>query len=202
VRERRLPSADELTDYHRYRETADGVSPMARPGVKGGIYQTNGLEHDEEGSPGSGFLLHEKMNAKRYRKLGPIRDAYTFHRRYGPEAADVGIVCWGSSKGAVREAVRRANDRGEKVAAFVPQMIYPFPAKEFEAFQKSVKSLLFVELSYAAQFYKYLRTFLDLPLDRTRIYKRSGGKNLTVAEVDAEIVALLASQRAQEKVSA
>ena len=202
VRERRLPSAEELTDYHRYRETADGVSPMARPGVKGGIYQTNGLEHDEEGSPGSGFLLHEKMNAKRYRKLRPIRDAYTFHRRYGPEDADIGILCWGSSKGVVREAVRRANARGQKVAAFVPQMIYPFPKKELEAFLKGVKHILVVELSYAAQFYKYLRTFLDLPAERTHVYKRSGGKHLTVAEVDAEIVALLAAEHVSEKVSA
>ena len=202
VRERHLPSPEELTDYHRYRETPDGVSPMARPGIKGGIYQTNGLEHDEKGSPGSGFLLHEKMNAKRYRKLRPIRDAYTFHRRYGPQDADIGILCWGSSKGVVREAVQRANARGQKVAAFVPQMIYPFPKKELEAFLKSVKHILVVELSYAAQFYKYLRTFVDLPAERTHVYKRSGGKHLTVAEVDAEIVALLAAERVSEKVSA
>jgi 2-oxoglutarate/2-oxoacid ferredoxin oxidoreductase subunit alpha len=202
VRERRLPSEDELKDYHRYKETADGVSPIARPGIKGGIYQTNGLEHDEEGSPGSGHLLHEKMNEKRYRKLRLIRDAHTFHRRYGSKDADVGILCWGSSKGVVREAVRRANARGQKVAAFVPQMLYPFPKKELEAFLKGVKHILVVELSYAAQFYKYLRTFIDLPAGRTHVFKRSGGKHLTVAEVDAEIVALLAAEHAQEKVSA
>jgi 2-oxoglutarate ferredoxin oxidoreductase subunit alpha len=202
VRERRAPSAEELADYHRYKETPDGVSPMARPGVKGGIYQTNGLEHDAEGSPGSGFLLHENMNAKRYRKLGPIRDAYTFHRRYGPEVADVGIVCWGSSKGAVREAVRRANERGQKVSAFVPQLISPFPKKEFEAFLKGVDRVLVVELSYAAQFYKYLRTCVDLPADRTRVFKRSGGKNLSVAELDAEIAALLAAKTVSVEVPA
>jgi len=175
---------------------------MARPGVKGGIYQTNGLEHDEEGSPGSGHLLHEKMNEKRYRKLRLIRDAHTFHRRYGSKDADVGILCWGSSKGVVREAVQRANARGQKVAAFVPQMLYPFPKKELEAFLKGVKHILVVEISYAAQFYKYLRTFLDLPAARTHVYKRSGGKHLTVAEVDAEIVALLAAEHVSEKVSA
>ena len=175
---------------------------MARPGTPGGIYQTNGLEHDEEGSPGSGFLLHERMNAKRYRKLRPIRDAHTFHRRYGPETAEVGILCWGSSKGVVREAVQRANARGQKVAAFVPQMIYPFPKKELEAFLKGLKQILVVELSYSAQFYKYLRTFIDLPAGRTHVFKRSGGKHLTVAEVDAEIVALFSTENVSEKVSA
>ena len=134
---------------------------MAVPGMKDGMYQTNGLEHDESGRPTSLHFAHEKMNAKRYRKMWPIRDRYHFFRRYGPEEADVGIVCWGSSKGAVKEAVLEANARGKKVAAFVPQMIYPFPKRQFEEFLASVGELLVVELSYTAQFYKYLRTFLD-----------------------------------------
>ena len=61
------------------------------------------------------------MNAKRYRKLKPIRDKYQRARRYGPAKADLGIVCWGSSKGAVKEAVLMAEARGEKVAAFIPR---------------------------------------------------------------------------------
>ncbi len=187
VRERILPTEAELVHYERYRETDDGVSPMAVPGMKGGMYQTNGLEHDEMGRPTSLHLAHEKMNAKRYRKLWPIRDRYHFFRRYGPARAEVGVLCWGSSKGAVKEAVLAANARGEKVAAFVPQMIYPFPKQQFLEFLASVDELLVVELSYTAQFYKYLRTFLTLPEGRTHVFKRSGGKDLTVAEVASEI---------------
>lgn len=200
VRERRLPTPDQLESYQRYAETPDGVSPMSAPGMKGGIYQTNGLEHDESGKPGSMYLLHERMNAKRYRKLWPIREQYQFHRRYGPEDAEVGILCWGSSKGAVKEAVQRANARGEKVAAFVPQVLYPFPKKPFEAFLAGLKKVLVVEISYSAQFYKYLRTFLDLPQERTRVFKRSGGKNLTVSEVDEQIRLLVADVRSREEV--
>ena len=155
---------------------------MAIPGMKGGAYQTNGLEHDESGRPSSQYLLHEKMNAKRYRKMWSIRDRYRYHRRYGPEKAELGIVCWGSSKGPVQEAVRQANDSGASVAAFVPQMMYPFPKKDFEKFLSQVDRLLVIELSYTAQFYKYLRTFLELP-EKTHVFKRSGGKELTVAEV-------------------
>ncbi len=43
-----------------------------------------------------------------------------------------------------------------------------------------------IEVSYAAQFYKYLRTFTTLP-ENTIIFKRSGGKNLTISEVDDQI---------------
>jgi pyruvate/2-oxoacid:ferredoxin oxidoreductase alpha subunit len=40
--------ATDLENYRRYRVTEDGVSPISVPGMKGGEYQTNGLEHDEQ----------------------------------------------------------------------------------------------------------------------------------------------------------
>jgi 2-oxoglutarate/2-oxoacid ferredoxin oxidoreductase subunit alpha len=193
VHDRLIPAPGELENYERYRDTPSGVSPMSVPGLKNGMYQTNGLEHDEAGRPNSLYLTHEKMNEKRYRKLWPIRDRYNFVRRYGPAEADLGVLCWGSSKGPVQEAVLAANARGKKVAAFVPQVLYPFPKREFEEFLAQVGELLIVELSYTAQFYKYLRTFLNLPEDRTHVFKRSGGKNLTVAEVDREIQKVLSA---------
>ncbi len=184
---RQVPTAGELREFKRYRDTRSGVSPMTWPGMKGGEYQTNGLEHDETGQPTSMHVVHEKMNAKRYRKLRQVRDKYSFFRTYGPEDADVGVICWGSSKGPVKEAVLKANGRGEKVAAFVPQLLYPFPYHEFKRFLRGINDIIIFELSYSAQFYKYLRTFLDLPEGHTYLYKRSGGKNLTVGEVEDKI---------------
>ena len=184
---RQVPTAGELRDFKRYRDTKSGVSPMTWPGMKGGEYQTNGLEHGETGQPTSMHITHEKMNAKRYRKLRLVRDKYSFFRTYGPEDADVGILCWGSSKGPVKEAVLNANGRGQKVAAFVPQLLYPFPYHEFKKFLRGIQDIIIFELSYSAQFYKYLRTFLDLPQGHTYLYKRSGGKNLTVGEVEDKI---------------
>jgi 2-oxoglutarate ferredoxin oxidoreductase subunit alpha len=188
---RQVPSAGELRDYKRYRDTKSGVSPMTWPGMKGGEYQTNGLEHDETGQPSSMHIVHEQMNAKRYRKLRPVRDKYSFHRQYGPDEADVGILCWGSAKGPVKEAVLKANGRGEKVSAFVPQLLYPFPYHEFQRYLRGVKDIIIVELSYSGQFYKYLRTFLELPDGHTFLFKRSGGKNLTVGEVEDKLTKVM-----------
>jgi 2-oxoglutarate ferredoxin oxidoreductase subunit alpha len=184
---RQVPTAGELREFKRYRDTKSGISPMTWPGMKGGEYQTNGLEHDEAGKPTSMHIIHEKMNAKRYRKLRQVRDKYSFFRTYGPDDADVGILCWGSAKGPVKEAVLKANGRGQKVAAFVPQLLYPFPYHEFKKFLRGIQDIIIFELSYSAQFYKYLRTFLDLPEGHTYLYKRSGGKNLTVGEVEDKI---------------
>jgi 2-oxoglutarate ferredoxin oxidoreductase subunit alpha len=186
VRDRRLATPDELAGYRRYLDTANGVSPMTVPGMTGGMYQTNGLEHDERGRPSSMFVVHEQMNAKRFRKLDVIARKYPLFRRYGPEDADLGILCWGSSEGAVREALDRLNQQELRVAAFVPRMLMPLPKKELEAFISGCRELLVIELSHSQQFARYLRSEVDLP-KRTKVFARSGGKALGVSEIIDEV---------------
>ncbi len=190
VRDRLLPTPQELEGYSRYKQTPTGVSPMSIPGTPGGMYQTNGLEHNEDGSPSAMYSTHEEMNAKRYRKLEEVGRRYRFFRRYGPEQAELGILCWGSSKGPVKEAIQRLNDRGRRIAAFVPQILHPLPTEEIQKFIGQVDRLLVIELSFSAQFYTYLRSQLTLPPE-TRVYARSGGKLLGIDEVESEIEKLL-----------
>lgn len=201
VIDRRLASADDLKDYRRYRDSDDGVSPMSIPGMAGGIYQTNGLEHDEYGRPSAMFETHEKMNARRYRKLEAIAKKYPLFTRFGPEQADLGILCWGSSAGPVREAVDALNSAGMKVAAFVPRMIMPLPVEETEKFIAECKEILVIELSYSKQFYQYLRTVVDLPRDTTRVYARSGGTHLGVTEIMTQVEVQLNQTAAVEVLS-
>jgi 2-oxoglutarate/2-oxoacid ferredoxin oxidoreductase subunit alpha len=196
VVERRLASDADLENYRRYLVTEDGVSPMSVPGMRKGEYQTNGLEHDERGRPSAMFETHVKMNAKRYRKMDAIAQKYGhLFVRFGPENPDLGILCWGSSVGVVREAVDRLTARGVRVAAFAPRILMPLPAAEIQKFIDSSKKTLVVELSYAQQFYKYLRTELELPKKTTTVFARSGGKNLTVTEVIAETLGVLEGKR-------
>lgn len=186
VVERRL--AHELTEYKRYRLTEDGISPMTIPGQPGGMYQTNGLEHDEQGRPNSMHVVHERMNEKRFRKLDAIAKKYgKLFTRFGPQNAEIGILCWGSSTGPVREAVTRLNAEGLRVAAFVPRLLMPLPLADLEAFIAACDELVVMELSYSKQFYNYLRTQVDLPKNRTHVYARSGGSALRVSEVIEQV---------------
>jgi 2-oxoglutarate ferredoxin oxidoreductase subunit alpha len=116
--------------YRRYAETADGVSPMSIPGQAGGVYQTNGLEHDERGRPSAMYVMHEKMNAKRYRKLEAIADRYRLFRRAGAEKPRLGILCWGSSFGVVREATASMPD----VGVFAPRILAPLCSQDIQEF--------------------------------------------------------------------
>ncbi len=200
VRDRARPSEAELVNYQRYVDTPNGVSPMSVPGTKNGMYQTNGLEHDASGGPSSAYLTHEKMNTKRYRKMWPIRDRYHTFRRYGPEEAEVGIVCWGASDGPVQEAVLAANERGEKVSAFVPQILYPFPKRAFQQFLGELQGPSRHRALLHGAVLQVPADLSESPRGRTHVFKRSGGKNLGVAEVTREIrkVQTISSARKEE----
>jgi 2-oxoglutarate ferredoxin oxidoreductase subunit alpha len=181
VVQRRIPH-DPDESYQRYATTDDGVSPMTVPGIAGGMYQTNGLEHDEEGRPSSMFITHERMNAKRHRKLEAIAEKYPLFRRFGATDPEAGILCWGSSAGPVAEAIEAMNAKGERVAAFVPRILAPLPLRELQAFIDSCARIVIIELSFEEQFHRYLRSLVTLPSD-TRVHARSGGKSLSVTEV-------------------
>lgn len=184
--DRLQPKPEELGDYRRYRLTESGISPMSFPGVKNGEYTAAGIEHDEHGTPASAPEMHDRMNAKRFRKLETLRGQWKLVRRYGPSDAEVGVIGWGSSKGAIKEAVLRAEAEGLKVAGLVPQLLYPLPYREFDAFLKPLRKVVIVEMSYSAQFQKYLRANYDLP-DDIVLLKRSGGRPFDVEEIYEKI---------------
>ncbi len=45
--------------------------------------------------------MHNRMNEKRFRKVNRIRQELDLVKHYGPEDAELGIIAWGSSRGAV-----------------------------------------------------------------------------------------------------
>ncbi len=183
---RLTPRPDELDSFKRYRLTESGISPMSFPGIKNGEYTAAGIEHDEIGDPTSAPEMHERMNDKRFRKLETLKRKWKFVRRYGAPSAEVGVIGWGSTKGAIKEAVLRAEAEGLKVAGLVPQLLYPLPYQDFEAFLKPLKKVIVVEMSYSAQFLKYLKSNYQLP-DDVVLLNRSGGTPFSADEIYRKI---------------
>jgi hypothetical protein len=66
-------------------------------------------------------------------------------QREGEVPADVGFVAWGSTQGAVREAIGLCRKFGMSVAALYPKVLWPLPTDELEAFATTVKQLVVVE---------------------------------------------------------
>ncbi len=180
------PKAGET--YKRFQMTTRGVSPVAVPGTPNGEYINAGIEHNELGEPVSGYGIHQQMNDKRYKKLEYLAKEYKFIRRYGNPEADLGIITWGSCKGAVKEAVERANKDGYPVSAHVLTLIAPLQTEILTWYFEHLKKVLVVELSHSRQFYKHIKGNLGTIHADMISYSRSGGNPLSVDEVYHQIV--------------
>ena len=65
----------------------------------------------------------------------------------------------------------------------MPQLLYPLPTKALDQALKGVERAVVVELSFGAQFYRYLRAFYDNLPKETYSYARAGGNPIQVQEV-------------------
>lgn len=155
--QRLKPDTEELKGYKRYRLTDNGVSPMALPGMDGGEHAATGLEHKEDGSPSYDPDNHKAMTAKRWRKLELAKLDSVRPVRFGAADALIGIIGWGSTEGAVREAVSKANEEGFKVAALYPKLLNPLHIDIIEDFVRPLKKIVVVESNYTGQFAAMLK---------------------------------------------
>lgn len=197
VTERLVPPPNEMDDYLRFRNISEGVSYATYPGIEGGMYNATGIEHNEHGDPTSDAQLHHEMSVKRYAKWEAIARDFIFHRRYGPEKTKVAVLTWGSTKGAVKEAVDRLNAQGHAVSAFIPQVIMPLPTAQLKAFLEGVETLVVVELSHSKQFLSYVRSQVDLPGQVISI-NRAGGQPFTPGELEEQLAPLFTNSTTQE----
>ena len=152
----------------RYEDTETGISTMVAPGMSGGIYTSTGIEHDESGDPGYTPALAMKMKRKRFRKLETLRinEAHKFVKEWGDVGeVELGIIAFGSTEGAIREATDRARAEGFKVAHLHVRLINPLPVDQINEFASRCKRLLIPELNFTGQFANWLRVNTDLKFE-------------------------------------
>ncbi len=149
---RTKPSLKEGDVYKRYEDTASGISPITNPGDLYGEHVVTGLEHTEENAPTPSPAVHRQMTEKRFRKLETAAGEFSKAKTYGVEGASIGIISWGSTSGAVFEAIDMAKERGIEVQALYPRTLYPLPTDWIKDFVKDKEVIIVVEANYNAQF--------------------------------------------------
>ncbi len=187
--EAELAQVDPHHGFKRYTQTPDGVSPMTIPGQARGNFLMSGLEHNELGAPVSGAAGHQQMSEKRARKLVGLAAQYAHMTLVaGDPHADVGVLAWGASTGAVLEAIGALGAKGMRVRAVIPRLLMPFPVAQVEAALEGLKVLHVIELSHSGQFYTYLRSQLRPELAARLVrHARAGGSPLAVSEVTSYV---------------
>lgn len=147
--------------YDRYALTADGISPMALPGTPGGQYTADGLEHTPRGTPSSRAEDHIAQLDKRRAKIEEFD--YGEHWVTVDGEGPLALITWGSTAAPVLSAAALARARGIPVRTIVPRLLAPARPEAMAALLDGVETVIVVEQSEGAQFYRYLRAHYDLP---------------------------------------
>jgi 2-oxoglutarate/2-oxoacid ferredoxin oxidoreductase subunit alpha len=170
--------------YKRHAMTANGVSPMAIPGTRGGQYTADGLTHTERAIPTSGAGDHLAQLDKRRDKL----DKFNFGDHWASIEGDgdLAVITWGSLTGAAREAVGLAADDGIGARMIAPRLLSPVQPAQMAAALQGVKRILVVEQTHGSQFNKFLRAHYDLPAP-VRVLSRPGPLPITAGEIHRAI---------------
>lgn len=108
----------------------EGDTRHAPPGTRmtGGKYPVvTGLEHDEWGHPSGSPATHARMNAKRREKIKRAAADFPLPEAFGEPEGDVLLVGWGSTWGPIREATKRALEKGLSFGSIHLRHLNPMP---------------------------------------------------------------------------
>ncbi|AIE59730.1 2-oxoacid:acceptor oxidoreductase subunit alpha [Bacillus methanolicus] len=146
-----LPEIENKGYFKRYEVTEDGVSPRVIPGVKNGIHHVTGVEHDETGKPSESAANRIVQMSKRLRKIENVKFKTPVHKNAPHEEADLLIVGFISTRGAIEEAMVRLEKDGIKTNHAHIRLIHPFPTDEMLPLVKSAKKIVVVENNATGQ---------------------------------------------------
>ena len=125
-----------------------GLSHRFVPGQPGGMFTLTGLSHDEHSRVAYAPDVHERGCAMRSRKLAVLQRALRPPAIHGEPEGDLLIVGWGSTKGAIEEAVDRARAEGHRVSATHLTFLSPLQPGLKELFAR-FRKVMTVEINYS-----------------------------------------------------
>ncbi|HEY4549841.1 MAG TPA: 2-oxoacid:acceptor oxidoreductase subunit alpha [Bacillus sp. (in: firmicutes)] len=146
-----LPEIENKGYFKRYEVTEDGVSPRVIPGVKNGIHHVTGVEHDETGKPSESAVNRNLQMDKRFRKVEKVKFDTPVYKNSPHEEADLLIIGFNSTRGAIEEAMVRLEKDGMKVNHAHIRLIHPFPTDELLPLVRSAKKIAVVENNATGQ---------------------------------------------------
>lgn len=159
------PEEARQNGYKRHLLTPSGISPRAFPGRPGYLVFTDGDEHDEDGHICEDAQNRINMMDKRLRKLPSMVREMGAPVRVGPDKAELTLVSWGSTFGAVEEAVRDLSHQGASINAFHFTDIWPFPADRAEEALAGAQRIYAVENNATGQFASLMRAETGIKAD-------------------------------------
>ncbi|WFN34784.1 2-oxoacid:acceptor oxidoreductase subunit alpha [Methanogenium sp. S4BF] len=144
-----VPVPESEGEYHRYRDTGDGISPYAVPPLFGSVIKGNSKSHDERGiSIDDGEHL-SSMTRKQMKKVPLMKKVVSRLNPVhisGNVDSDVCLISWGSNAPLCREAAQIMG-----IKSVQPVVMHPFPESEMVAATRNSSMTFLLEDNYSGQ---------------------------------------------------
>ena len=152
-------------NYLRFKLSNNNpISPMVALGTKDAIFWNSGDEHTQEGHITEDPEIRVQMMDKRMTKLDvAIKEIPNEDKAvaYG-SGGDIVIISWGSTKGAVLDALDRLAAEGIKVRYIQVRLMHPFPSELVKSMLKDAKTVIDIEMNYSGQLGSLVRQYAGL----------------------------------------
>ncbi len=176
-----LSEAEAGPDYKKYLLTPSGISPRALPGYQNALVVACGDEHDEEGHIIEDARTRSAMVTKRLAKLQGMKQEALAPLTYGPAGAEVTLIGWGGTYGALAEAVDMLNRDGLKANLVHLGQVWPLPAEAIAKDIAGARRTFVVENSAMGQLAHLIRA--ETGIQATDAIRKFDGRPFTPANI-------------------
>lgn len=118
-----------------------GIARRFIPGQPGGMHCLTGLAHDRMSHVAYNTDDNEGGIRSRSLKLAALQKTLKLPPLHGDDEGDLLVVCWGSTKGAIEEAIDRLRADGHKVSALHLKFLQPMASGIGAVFRRFKKVL-------------------------------------------------------------
>ena len=129
-------------------DESSGLSERPIPGMRGGEYTLTGLAHNRNSKIAYDSSSNQEGMNMRSRKLAALGATMKPPEIHGDTTGDLLIVGWGSTLGAIEEAVDRARAQGQKVSCVQLRFLSPLEPGLKEIFS-GFKKVMTIEINYS-----------------------------------------------------
>jgi len=177
----------EKDGYYPYLRDENLIRPWAIPGTPGLEHRIGGLEKkDVYGSISYEATNHEKMVYIRKKKVENVVNEIPDVKIEGEQEGDLLVLSWGSTYGAIKEAIRNVRNKGYKVSQAHLRYINPFP-KNLGDILSRFNRVLLPELNTGQLAFIIRSIYLKNIIQ----YNKVQGQPFKVVEIENKIIEVL-----------
>lgn len=150
-----MNNVDEIPDYilerFHIQRLPDSIAMVRQnqslPGTPNEMRRVTGLNTDGKGQITTSSAASQRGHHVRNEKVHHVRRALTAPEMFGKDTGDILVVGWGSTRGAIEEAIGLAEKQGVSASGLHLRVVYPLPLMLKDIFAK-YKKIVTIEVAY------------------------------------------------------